>query len=175
MDKNELLDKLIALDEEVSMAYPGENRIIMTIVGGGALLLQGYLNRVTLDIDLIDVYYPVLTPILDKYDVNYRSNAFSDCLAENYSSRLVKVDLQTKIIDYYVLSLEDLVIMKLFSTRGKDQKDIREQEVIDNLNWNKLDEIISSGEVDISFNERRYKEFLSKYKEYVKECKKWEA
>ena len=172
MNKSELINKLITLDEEVSMVYPGKNRITMTIVGGGALLLQDYLNRITLDIDLIDVYYPILAPILDKYDVNYRSNAFSDCLAENYNSRLVKVNIDTKIIDYYVLSLEDLVIMKLFSTRGKDRADIREKEVVENLNWDKLETIISSGEVDVSFNERRYKEFLSKYQEYVEECKK---
>ena len=172
MDKNELTDKLIALDEEVSMVYSSDNRITMTIVGGGALLLQGYLNRITLDIDLIDVYYPILAPILDKYDVNYRSNAFSDCLAENYSSRLVKVNLNTRIIDYFTLSLEDLVIMKLFSSRGKDHIDIREKEVLNNLNWDKLEEIISSGEADTSFDERSYKVFLSNYKEYVEECKK---
>lgn len=62
--------------------------------------------------------------------------------------------------------------MKLFSTRGKDHQDIREKEIIEKLNWGLLDSIISSGEVDVSFNERRYKEFLSRYHEYVEECKK---
>lgn len=172
MDKKELLNKLIALDEEVSMVMPEGEKIIMTIIGGGALILQGYLNRITLDIDLIDIYNPVLFPILEKYDVNCRSNAFIDCVAENYNSRLVKIDLNTKIIDYYTLSLEDLVIMKLFSFRGKDHQDIRTKEVLENLNWELLDEIISSGEADTSFNKRRYNEFLSRYKEYVEECKK---
>ena len=174
MNKNELISKLVALDEEVSMVLPNDERINMTIVGGGALILQGYLNRITLDIDLIDIYYPILMPILEKYDVNCRSNTFVDCLAENYTSRLVKVNLSTKIIDYFTLSLEDLVIMKLFSTRGKDHQDIREKGIIEKLNWGLLDSIISSGEVDVSFNERRYKEFLSRYHEYVEECKKWE-
>lgn len=172
MNKSGLLNRLIALDEEVSMVFPGEQRINMTIVGGGALILQGYLNRVTLDIDLIDIYYPILMPILEKYDVNCRSNAFADCLAENYVSRLHKVDLNTKIIDYYTLSLEDLVIMKLFSSRGKDHKDIRSNEIVNNINWELLNEIVSSGEADVSFNQIRYKEFLSRYQEYVEECKK---
>lgn len=172
MNKDELINKLKALDEEIYMILPNENRINMTIVGGGALILQGYLNRVTLDIDLVDIYYPVLNPILEKYDVNCRSNAFVDCMAENYASRLTKVNIETKIIDYYTLSLEDLVIMKLFSSRGKDHEDIRNKNVLDNLDWAKLDVIISSGEADTSFNQRRYKEFLSRYLEYVKECKK---
>ena len=172
MDKKELVERLISLDKEVSMVIPNAERITMTIVGGGALILQGYLNRVTMDIDLIDIYYPVLAPILDKYDVNYRSNAFSDNLAENYLDRLVKVDLNTKIIDYYVLSLEDLVIMKLFSTRAKDWKDIREKEVTDHVNWDLLKQIVTSGEADNTFNTRVYKEFLERYEDYLKENNK---
>lgn len=172
MNKQELISKLIAMDDEISMIFPNEDKINVTIVGGGALILQGYLNRITLDIDLVDIYYPILNPIFEKYDVNCRSNAFADCLAENYESRLKQVDIKTKIVDYYTLSLEDLVIMKLFSSRGKDHDDIRAKDVLNNLNWVKLEQIISSGEVDNSFNERRYKEFLSRYEEYVKECKK---
>lgn len=172
MNKQELISKLIAMDDEISMIFPNEDKINVTIVGGGALILQGYLNRITLDIDLVDIYYPILNPIFEKYDVNCRSNAFADCLAENYESRLKHVDIKTKIVDYYTLSLEDLVIMKLFSSRGKDHDDIRVKDVLDNLNWVKLEQIISSGEVDNSFNERRYKEFLSRYSDYVKECKK---
>lgn len=172
MNKQELLDKLIALDEEVSMVVPQNERISMTIVGGSALILSGFLNRITLDIDLIDIYYPVLFPIMEKYDVNCHSNAFADCIAENYDTRLVKLDFPTKAIDYYTLSLEDLVIMKLFSDREKDLIDIRDPGVINNLNWDLLDKIISSGEADVSFHELRYKHFIQKYQEYVKECKK---
>ena len=42
LNKNELVSKLIALDDEVSMVLPNDERINMTIVGGGALNLQGY-------------------------------------------------------------------------------------------------------------------------------------
>ena len=34
MNKNDLISKLIALDEEVSMVLPNDERINMTIVGG---------------------------------------------------------------------------------------------------------------------------------------------
>lgn len=172
MDKKELTKKLILLDEEISMVLPNSEHIALTIVGGGALILQDYLNRITLDIDLIDVYSNELVPIFEKYDVNIRSNAFCDCMAENYAQRLKKLDIKTRSIDYYVLSLEDLVIMKLFSDRGKDRDDIRKEEVIKSIDWDLLNKIISDGEADNSFNERRYKDFLYKYNEYIKEYKK---
>lgn len=104
--------------------------------------------------------------------MNCRSNAYCDCVAENFVDRLVKLDLETKAIDYYLMSLEDIVIMKLFSDRKKDLDDIRRREVIKNLNWELLDKIILSGEADNSFNNQRYKWFLIKYKEYVEECRK---
>lgn len=170
MNKQELISKLKKLDEEISMVIPSDEKIIITIVGGGALILQGFLNRITLDIDIIDVYSNVLYPILEKYDVNCRSNAFIDCVAEFYYKRLVKIDIETKVVDYYSLSLEDIVIMKLHSSRKKDYVDIRTDEVIKNINWNLLEDIISSGEADVSFNSRRYKEFLDRYNEYKKEC-----
>ena len=169
MNKQELIEKLISLDEEVSMIFQIPEKIKMTVVGGGALILQNVLNRSTMDIDLIDVYFPALFPLMEKYDINCRSNDFSDCLAENYCDRLIKLDIKTKAIDYYLLSLEDLVIMKLFSDRERDRIDIRNEEVVNNLNWELLDKIISSGEADVSFNTARYKDFLKKYEDYRKE------
>lgn len=163
MNRDELISKLIKLDDDASLLLL--TRISMVIVGGSALILGMYTGRSTQDIDVIDKY-PELQSILENYDINNRSNAFSDCLAENYKDRLIKMELKTKVIDYYLLSLEDLVIMKLFSDRPKDYSDIISEEVINSLDWEKLDKIIESGEADVSFNERRYKDFLVKYSNY---------
>ena len=171
MDRKELLNKLISLDEEASMVLPSNERINMTIVGGGALILGNYVRRMTMDIDVIDMY-PKLQSILEKYDVNNRCNAFSDSLAENYQDRLTKLDIETKAINYYLLSLEDLVIMKLYSDRPKDYLDISGKEVTSILNWDLLEKIIVSGEADTSFNELRYKHFLDKYEKYKREFRK---
>ena len=164
-----MITKLKALDEEAALII--DAKISMIIVGGSALVLGNHLNRSTQDIDVIDIY-PELQSILENYDVNNRSNAFSDCLAENYENRLVKLDIETKVIEYYLLSLEDLVIMKLYSDRPNDYLDITNKQILDNLNWVKLEEIISSGEADVSFNERRYKQFLAKYDKYKADYKK---
>lgn len=172
MDKKDLIERLKLIDEEASLVLPLNHRVKVTIVGGSSLILHGCLVRVTLDIDIIESFYPVLNPIFEKYDMNCRSNAFCDCLAENYANRLKKLNIKTKAIDYYLMSLEDIVIMKLFSDRKKDLDDIRSKTVVESLNWQLLDSIISSGEADVSFNERRYKLFLEKYKSYVEEYKK---
>ena len=172
MDRSELINRLISIDEESSMVLPIGQRVKVTICGGSSLILHNCLVRVTMDIDIIESFYPLLNPIMEKYDMNCRSNAFCDCVAENYIDRLVKLDLKTKSIDYYLMSLEDIVIMKLFSDRKKDLDDIRANEIVNNIDWELLNNIIESGEADNSFNELRYKWFLKKYEEYVEECKK---
>ena len=127
MQKNDLLENLKNLDKEVSLIYLPSNKIKIVIVGSGSLILQGFLTRATNDIDVVGFSYPELIHILEEYNVNCRSNAFSDCLAINYEDRLVKIELETKVFDYYALSLEDMVIMKLFSDRDKNKSDIRER------------------------------------------------
>ena len=46
------------------------------------------------------------------------------------------------------------------------------QEVLEKLDWNKLEKIVDDGEADNSFNTRIYKEFLSRYEKYKKDFKK---
>lgn len=172
MDKKELIEKLLLIDEESSYVLPVGERVDVTIVGGSSLILHGCLVRATMDIDVIDTYYPILNPIMEKHDMNCRSNAFCDCIAENYFQRLTKLELETKVINYFLMSLEDMVIMKLFSDRKKDLDDIMAPEVLNKLDWDLLDQIIESGEADNTFNERKYKWFLEKYKVYKEERKK---
>ena len=159
------------LDEEASMILPKGERLSMTIIGGSALILSDYLVRATMDIDIID-RYPLLQPIMEKYDVNNRSNAFIDCIAKSYNVRMTKLEIDTKVIDYYVMSLEDLIIMKLHSDREKDYQDITNNEIVSCINWETLDSIVESGEVDVSFNKQKYDLFLERYKKYKKKYQK---
>ena len=45
MQRDDLVKRLLALDEEVDLMYPGPDRIRMVIVGGGALVLMEYLSH----------------------------------------------------------------------------------------------------------------------------------
>ncbi len=169
MTREELLNKLKMADEEIYLSYGPQSKIDIVIAGGSSLLIRGLLSRQTEDIDVIN-FYNEIEHIFNMYDINSRILSFGDSLAENYEDRLEELDIETKVTNYKLLSLEDLVIMKLHSSRGKDYMDITSKEVIEKLNWEKLKEIIESGEADVSFNERRYKEFLDRYEKYKKDC-----
>ena len=170
MTREELLNKLKLADEEIADTF-GEGTIIKVIIAGGSsLLVRRLLARQTKDIDVINFYNEV-EHIFNKYNINSRILTYGDSLAENYEDRLEDIDVETKVVKYKMLSLEDLVIMKLHSHRSKDYLDISSKEVVESLNWELLDQIVSSGEVDTSFNERVYKEFLEQYEKYKKEHK----
>ncbi len=168
MNKQELINTLLKVDEETSLILSNSKKIAVVIGGGSVLLIKDLIDRQTIDIDTLGSYED-LESLFNKYEMNSRMNAFSDSLPENYENRLEKIPLPTKALDYYMLSVEDLVIMKLFSNRDKDHKDITGRALLDSLNWDLLQDIVDSGELSYTFNERRYKEFLDKFQEYVKE------
>lgn len=177
MDRNELELRLLKADEEAAMICQNNKRIEVIIGGGSVLMINNLLPRQTLDIDTIGNPYgshQELEEVFEKYDINPRMNTFALNLADNWENRIKKVNLSsnTKILDFYTISIEDLVIMKLHSHRGKDANDIRIKEVIDAIDWSLLDSIIASGEANTSFNEREYKEFLNRYNEYKREANK---
>ena len=171
MNRDELINKLKLADEDISIAFNIDKKIDVIIAGGSSLMIRGLLARQTYDIDAIS-FYNEIEHIFNMYDINSRILAFGDSLAENYEDRLEDLNLDTKSVRYRLLSLEDLVIMKLHSHRDKDYADITSKEVVNALDWDKLKQIIESGEADVSFNERRYKEFLGRYEKYKKDCGK---
>ena len=170
MERNEVLEKLKELDKKVYRLYGDKQRISMVIVGGSAFLLGSYFLRSTLDIDLYGMPH-ISQSLLDEFDMNTNVNAYSMMEPYNYQDRLVKIDIDTKVIDYYRFSLEDLVVMKLASNRGRDVKDIIEPDVLSSINWELLEKIVYE-ECDNSFNDVAYKELIRKFEEYKKEYKK---
>lgn len=135
------------------------------------LVIKELIFRQTPDIDTVGVVRG-LDAIFSKYDINDRANAFSDCLAYNYEDRLEKIDIPTKTIIYYMLSLEDVVIMKLHSGRGMDWKDITSPNVLEKINWDLLISIVNNGELDYQTNESVHSQFMYQFNKYVKEYKK---
>ena len=171
MNKKDIYDNLLKLDEEICDRYGDDFKIEIVVVGGSGFLLGSYISRSTLDIDLYGLVY-IDTSILEKYNMNTNVNAFSMMEPYNYRDRLVKIDdIQTKVINYYRFSLEDLVVMKLSSTRGKDYDDITEDKIVSSLNWDLLEKIVYE-ECDNSFNEKPYKELIERFEKYKKEFHK---
>ncbi|WP_294835929.1 DUF6036 family nucleotidyltransferase [uncultured Eubacterium sp.] len=171
MNKDALLNNLLDFDRDAELMF-GNNGIKYKcyIVGGGALLILNLIPRVTHDIDVLNCTGQHLISLMADYDININVSAHIECFADGYQERATKIDLDTKLIDFYTLSVEDLVVSKLASGRKKDMEDIHHKKVVDSINWDKLDELIeltTEGMLsDFSINELRdfYKDYKEEYK-----------
>jgi hypothetical protein len=170
MITNDLIDRLLMLDEEAFLKFGDNERFYCIIVGGSALMLLGYISRATHDIDSIDCHVKLM-PIIEKYDINMQVRAHLDCFPEDYSERINKLDLPTKKIDYYTLSLEDLVISKLLAGRSTDIFDVCSDDIIRDLDFDKLNELARAIMPDL-LNDRVRSEFEYIYNEYCKKHRK---
>lgn len=171
--KNDIIERLLKLDEEVFLTFDNNDVYYeMVIVGGGALVLIDKLTRATQDIDAIS-YPKELQTFLEKYDINNSVLAYMNNFDPDYYDRRIPIDIPSKKIRFFSASLEDIVISKLFSNRPKDKQDIHNPIILSSIDWNKLDEIINSEDFkDNMLNEHQYKMFMYNYRDYKEEALK---
>ena len=168
MQSEDIRRRLERLDEDASLLLDGDETYQMLIVGGSALILLGKLSRATHDIDALTVPRELYS-LLDKYDINTRVEAYIDHFPYNFQDRLQPLPFGGRKVRFYTLSLEDLVIAKLCSFRDTDRADIESPAVVAAVNWERLERLaVDEDELQASIlNERRYQEFLSRYRAYV--------
>jgi hypothetical protein len=144
MNVQDILERLEAFDTEMFLEnLQTDRRINIVIIGGAALLLHQCIQRSTNDIDIIQVDGRFSFDMMEKYDMDTRSMAFFGNFSDTMDERYQCVPVNTKVIDYYIPSLEDLVISKLSSDRGKDTQDVMQELVFEKVNLVMLDEILS--------------------------------
>lgn len=171
MLRNEVLKKLINIDDEIFHTYGDKRSFEFIIVGGSALILNFDSTRATPDIDVLDMNKDVIN-IASKYDMNCRVNAYIFNFPYNYMDRLVPVKGNDfKVCKFYTPALEDLVVSKIAASRNKDVEDLNSKCVLNKLDWNRLIKII---EVDKEFELANVTpaaifDFMCKYKKYKKE------
>lgn len=168
MDKNQLIKNLLNFDREVDMLYgTSELTFKCYIVGGGALVLTDYVSRVTHDVDILKAVPDAIIPLMAKYDMNMNVSAHICSFADDCYLRAKKLDIGSRCVEFYTLSLEDLVVSKLAAARDKDLEDISRPEIIANLNWTLLDEIIETAEEGIlsDWDRQALKTIYKNYKE----------
>ncbi|MDR3206763.1 MAG: hypothetical protein LBT60_00350 [Oscillospiraceae bacterium] len=172
MDREELIKRLRLLDNAVFGLSPhAGDRYSCVIVGGCAFLLLGYNGRATHDIDVIIHNLPsALQGIMSGLDMNSIVRAYFDSFADDYLARVKPVPLDTKSVDFYTLSLEDLVISKIAAGRRQDKFDIFSGEVAQNIDWALLDALADEVKQSL-LSSRQVQEFEGLYDEYVKGCK----
>ena len=169
MLRDDMIQRVLALDEEVSLSYPNAERINMVIVGGGALVLMEYLSRSTHDIDVLSVSHRIQDLML-KYDMNTQVQTYINNFPYNYEDRLVKLPVGGRKILFYTASLEDIVVAKLYSYRDLDRQDLVSDEMLKHINWDRLRHLaLDEDEAKASaLNEPSYRSFLYDYNEYVR-------
>lgn len=169
--KNELLERLHRFDNELYL-YALENNIIdirlrLEIVGSACLILNEINIPATEDIDIVRMDRYVDKSILDKYDMNTRAAGIENYLPYYYRDRLVKFNIETHIVDYYFLSLEDVVVAKIVAARQKDDDHLKAKNISEKIHWVTLKQCME--EIKLSLlNENDYKWMVNRYNDFVR-------
>lgn len=160
MIKDNLIEILHEM-EEVTKLFKLDSFDIY-IIGGGACILGEYTSRATLDIDFIDLGYPVkygkVFTLLRDYDMlEYESTI----LSPTYKERATKLE-EFKYINVYILSKEDVAVSKIIRLAEKDIEDLNQ--IMPNCNKKILNNIIEEILKREDLFESKKKEFEKKLK-----------
>ena len=169
MNREDILERLDKMDMEAFVTIDDANMYRLVIVGGSGLVLLGTISRATQDIDALDAS-PAIRHLLAKYDANLRVSAYINNFPYNYEDRLQRLPVGGRKIEFYTASLEDIVIAKLYSFRDLDRQDLISDNVLNNIDWERLKHLaLDEDEAKSSaLNEQSYKNFLYDYYEYVR-------
>lgn len=169
MNKHELVSRLLQLDKDMSLIEDSDSIYSCVIVGGGALVLLDKISRSTQDIDAINASTELI-PFLENYNINMNVKAYCLNFPDNYLSRVKKLNIPTKKVNFYTISLEDLVVSKLNSIRDKDIDDLSNKLIYENINWDLLEKLIEDtcygllNDNDERLLRQNYEEYKDKYR-----------
>lgn len=94
------------------------------LLGGSGCIVGGYINRATLDFDILDMDYSASTGRIFKMlgDVDYLDLNLTT-IAPGFKERAVKIK-EFVYLEIYVLSKEDIITTKIGRYSEKDMEDI---------------------------------------------------
>lgn len=169
--KEGILDRLHKFDEEIYLDALNNDelnyRFRVDIVGSCCLLLNEINIPVTEDIDIVRITAYVSDELLQKYDMNTRASGLVNFLPYNYEDRMIKFNINTKIVDYYILSLEDAVVAKIVAARQKDDDHLMASNLAQKIHWPTLK--ICMEEIKLSLlNEKDYTWMVNRYNNYCR-------
>ena len=172
MYRNDLIERLKRLDEDADLMFDDDRKFNMIIVGGCALVLLGTITRATHDLDVLSVPNEIID-LLEKYDINTNVQAYMNNFPFNYEDRIKPLPIESRKINFYTASLEDIVVAKLYSSRPTDIADIEQESIRSAIDWELLNRLATAENVAKAnaLNDRNYLDFLANYDEYVKRFK----
>lgn len=174
MNKQEIIDMLKKCDQELFDKEPQQKKIDCYIAGGSAFILNGRDLRITMDIDVLKTTgdnVRNLKTVFADCNINCDVAAFFDNFPVGFAKRAHKLDIDTKIFNFYILSVEDLVISKLCTTRyEQDLEDIESKEITSQLDWDLLKELKNKMK-DSMISSLGYENLDYNYNNYIQKCK----
>ena len=122
MDRETLAELLIEVDTlSRNLNLPSYT---LYILGGSSCILNGYIQRGTMDIDILDIEYPSsfgrLTRLLGEVDT---LDWHLTTLSPDFADRATRLDWLSHL-QVYTLSVEDIITSKLGRYSSKDKEDI---------------------------------------------------
>lgn len=167
----ELLERLHQFDDEVFdyaiKNNEDSNRFRVEIVGSSCLLLNEINIPATEDIDIIRTNVNTKIIVMDKYLMNIRTKTMENYIPYNYQDRLIKLNIDTKIVDYYILSLEDAIVCKIVSARPKDDAHLQANNIADKIHWQTLKKCMEEMKLSL-LNTKDYKWMINRYNDFVR-------
>lgn len=176
MEKDELTETLLGIDEEAWLLH-GEAtpKPCIVIVGGAAFLLRDLTPRsVTHDIDILMLDSAIREIVAHYPNVNGAVAAYADQIPYNFEDRLVPIVTSSKAIRFMTPCTEDLIVMKLYAERPNDLLDIDGAANEGLVDWDLLEHLVySPDEAPASaLSTRRYREMVDAYERFKERCRK---
>ncbi len=147
MNKQQMIEKLKRIDEAAFFRL-GESikrKAEVVIIGGSALLLGDLsAKETTKDVDVLQISADegVREILYSDPDINGMCQAYSQNVPYNFEDRLRRVELSTLAIDFFILSQEDLAVMKLYRWEDLDIADLTSRRFLETLNWALLEQLV---------------------------------
>lgn len=176
MNKDQLIETLKNIDEEVSLTLDSPAyKPVVVIVGGASFMLRDLTSRqVTHDIDVLSTD-DIVRGVLAHYpNVNENVGVYNDQIPYNFEDRLVDLPVETQVVRFVSPSAEDLIVMKLYAERPNDIQDIDAAAQQNLIDWELLEHLVyDKGEARASTNiDRRYNEMVDAYERFKERSKK---
>ena len=137
---NEIVSRIMKLDEELASRVRSSYKLPAVVVGGAALILTNSAppSRRTHDIDFLEIPHEALIAMRD-LDMNNAVGTFAFSMPSGWRDRAETINLDTEALDVSTPSKADLVIMKLIAGRETILADPLEMEVnLEEREWNEL-------------------------------------
>lgn len=152
-NKQEVLENILLADQYMKTMFPNIGRVRLILVGGAAIILKGFENKVTTDIDTVVKLEEDVSDFLRSFAINNDAAEVS-VLPEDYESRMEEIVLGLEVLEVYVVSNEDLVISKVGRYDTDDKRDLEDTGILDYVNTERL---IDLGE-QVSTENQKFKQ-----------------